>query len=117
MGTGVLEGPWSLCFPVTGAGLYSEEGRVGPEALGQPVLPSLCTRPPMSVGASVSQLNPQPSVREAKQKVVSLSVSPALVKLHLLVRRGVQFSPAGVQVIEKNQQKTLSYSYSSDLTL
>ena len=105
----MLEGPWSLRFLVTGAGLYSEEGRVGPEALGQPVLSSLGTRPPMSDGASVSQLNPQPSVQEAKQKVVSLSVPPALVKLHLLVRRGVQFSPAGVQVIEKKKKKLVIF--------
>ena len=100
---GDVEGTWVLCFLVTVAGLYSEEA-----ALGQPVLPSLGARPAVSDGAGVSSLNPQPTVQEAKEKIVSLSIPPALVKVYPLVGMGVQCSLASVQVLETCHVPTIA---------
>ena len=47
-------------------------------------------------------------MQEAKQKIVSLSISPVLVKVYPLVGMRVQCSPASMQVLETCHVPTIA---------
>lgn len=47
-------------------------------------------------------------MQEAKEKIVSLPIPPALVKVYPLVGMGVQCSPASVQVLETCHVPTIA---------